>query len=80
MPLVCLGATAVQALLGRSFRVTRQHGELLETDLSPTLATIRPSAILRAPADARDAAYDGMVADLRAAAAHLDQARAGQLL
>ena len=69
--IVCLGATAAQALLGRSFRVTRQHGEVLETNLGPALATIHPSAILRAPGDARDAAYDGMVADLRAAAAHL---------
>jgi DNA polymerase len=72
--IVALGATAAQALLGRSFRVTRQHGEVLDSDLGPTLATIHPSAILRAPDDARDAAYDGMVADLRAAAAHLGRA------
>jgi DNA polymerase len=72
--IVALGATAAQALLGRSFRVTRQHGEVLDSDLGPTLATIHPSAILRAPDDARDAAYDGMVADLRAAAAHLARA------
>jgi DNA polymerase len=69
--IVALGATAAQALLGRSFRVTRQHGEVVVSDLGPTLATIHPSAILRAPDDARDVAYDGMVADLRAAAAHL---------
>jgi DNA polymerase len=71
--IVALGATAAQALLGRSFRVTRQHGEVMASDLGPTLATIHPSAILRAPDDARDGAYDGMVADLRAAAAHLGQ-------
>jgi DNA polymerase len=69
--IVCLGATAAQALLGRSFRVTRQHGEVLDSDLGPTLATVHPSAILRAPDDARDTAYDGFVADLRAAAARL---------
>jgi DNA polymerase len=72
--IVALGATAAQALLGRSFRVTRQHGEVVASDLGPTLATIHPSAILRTPDDARDVAYDGMVADLRAATAHLGRA------
>jgi uracil-DNA glycosylase family protein len=70
--IICLGATAAQALLGRSFRVTRQHGEVLPSDLGPVLATIHPSAVLRAPdADARAAALDGLVADLRVAAATL---------
>jgi uracil-DNA glycosylase len=68
---VCLGATAAQALLGREFRVTRQHGEVMTSDLGSTLATIHPSAVLRAPDDARDEAYAGLVADLRAAAAWL---------
>jgi DNA polymerase len=46
--LVCLGATAAQALLGRQFRVTQQRGELVESTLAPNvLATIHPSAILR---------------------------------
>jgi DNA polymerase len=66
--IVALGATAAQALLGSGFRVTRQHGEVLETDLGPVLATIHPSAVLRAPDDARDAALAGMIHDLRAAA------------
>jgi DNA polymerase len=70
--IVCLGATAAQALLGRSFRVTQQHGQVIDSDLGPTLATLHPSAILRAPDDARDAAYNGFVDDLRAAAARLD--------
>jgi uracil-DNA glycosylase len=49
---VCLGATAAQALLGRSFRVTRQRGELLPSRLGPpVLATVHPSSILRAPKD-----------------------------
>ena len=69
--IVCLGATAAQALLGREFRVTRQHGEVIESDLGTTLATIHPSAVLRAPDDVRDETYDGLVADLRAAAAWL---------
>ena len=46
--LVCLGATAAQALLGRQFRVTRQRGEWVESDLADYVtATIHPSAILR---------------------------------
>jgi uracil-DNA glycosylase len=69
--IVCLGATAAQALLGRDFRVTRQHGEVLDSELGATLATIHPSAVLRAPDDVRDETYDGLVADLRAAAAWL---------
>jgi uracil-DNA glycosylase len=68
---VCLGATAAQALLGRDFRVTRQHGEVMTSDLGPTLATIHPSAVLRAPDDVRDETYAGLVADLKAAAAWL---------
>jgi uracil-DNA glycosylase len=64
--LVCLGATAAQALLGPSFRVTRQRGELLDSDLAPkVLATVHPSSILRAPdEEARELAYKGFVADL----------------
>jgi uracil-DNA glycosylase len=69
--IVCLGATAAQALLGRSFRVTRQHGEVVPSELGPALATVHPSAILRAPDDVRDATYAGLVQDLRAAAKHL---------
>jgi DNA polymerase len=69
--LVLLGATAAAALLGPSVRVTRDHGRPLASDLAPVVAvTIHPSAILRArDADARAAALDGLVADLRAATA-----------
>ena len=65
--LVCLGATAAQALLGREFRVTRQRGEVLESPLAPSvLATVHPSSILRAPDEgARRLQYDEFVADLR---------------
>ena len=69
--IVCLGATAAQALFGRGFRVTRQHGEVMTSEFGPTLATIHPSAVLRAPDDARDETYAGLVADLKAAAAWL---------
>ena len=48
--IVCLGATAAQALLGRDFRVTQHRGEFLKSPLAPYLmATIHPSSILRAP-------------------------------
>ena len=61
--LVALGATAGQALLGRQFRVTKQRGELLDSPLAEyVLATIHPSAILRA--EDRDREYAGFVADL----------------
>jgi uracil-DNA glycosylase len=71
--LVLLGATAAQALLGSSFRVSRQRGELLESDLAPrVLATVHPSSILRAPDDeARALAYKGFVADLAVVAEEL---------
>jgi DNA polymerase len=64
--LVLLGATAAQALLGGSFRVSRQRGEFLDSDLAPrVLATVHPSSILRAPdEEARALAYKGFVADL----------------
>ena len=67
--IVCLGATAAQAVLGKAFRVTRQHGEVLPSDLGPALGTIHPSAVLRAPGHTRDEMLAQMVADLRVAAA-----------
>jgi DNA polymerase len=68
--LVCLGATAAQALLGRDFRVTQRRGELVETDLAPkATATVHPSAILRAPDDeSRRAEFAAFVDDLRVVA------------
>ena len=64
--LVCLGATAAQALLGRDFSVTRQRGQLVESMLAPkVLATVHPSSILRAPdSDARQAQMQEFVLDL----------------
>jgi DNA polymerase len=67
---VCLGATAAQALLGRAFRVTKQRGQLVDWDLEPAImATVHPSSILRAQdAEAREAEFAGFVADLKVAA------------
>jgi uracil-DNA glycosylase len=84
---VALGATAGKALFGPSFRVTKSRGVLLPWPASAhdpdafeqaedgaassafALATIHPSAVLRA--DNRDAAYDGLVSDLKVAAGAL---------
>jgi uracil-DNA glycosylase len=65
---VCLGATAAQALIGRDFRVSRQRGELVDSQLARyVLATVHPSSILRQRDDAsREAEYAAFVEDLRA--------------
>ena len=76
--IVVLGATAARSLLGPSFRVTKERGVLLpwperaavEVDWpARLLATLHPSAVLRA--EDRDAAFAGLVADLKVAAAAL---------
>jgi uracil-DNA glycosylase len=68
--LVALGATAAQALLGRQFRVTKQRGVPVESDLAPyVIATVHPSSILRQETDAdRAAALAELVDDLRTVA------------
>ena len=65
--IVCLGATAAQALLGRAFRVTEQHGEFVKSELALyVMATVHPSSILRAPDDdARHEAMKLFIADLK---------------
>src|SRR6266576_6322948 len=61
--LVCLGATAAQALFGRDFRVSRQRGELVDSPLAPrAIATVHPSSILRA--EDRELEYREFVRDL----------------
>jgi DNA polymerase len=51
--IVCLGATAAQALLGRGFKVTAHRGEFVESPLAPlVLATVHPASLLRAPDEA----------------------------
>jgi uracil-DNA glycosylase len=65
--LVCLGASAAQALLGREFRVSQQRGEFIESPLAPhVMATVHPSSILRAPDDeTRRAERKKFVEDLK---------------
>ena len=62
--LVCLGATAAQALLGRQFRVSKDRGVPVESDLAPVvMATVHPSSILRS--DDREQEMAMFVEDLR---------------
>jgi len=66
--IVCLGATAAQALLGKSFRVTKMRGELIsDSPMAPyVLATVHPSSILRAPdAEARRLETERFIEDLK---------------
>jgi uracil-DNA glycosylase len=65
--LVCLGASAAQALLGKDFRVTRERGKLIQSALAPSvIATVHPSSILRAQDDeSRQAQMAAFIDDLR---------------
>jgi uracil-DNA glycosylase family protein len=71
--LVCLGATAAQALLGRDFRVTLQRGQFIERSGLPlTMATVHPSSILRAADDeSRELEMGAFIADLKRLAQRL---------
>ena len=75
--LVCLGATAAQALLGKEFSVSRRRGELVESELAPyVMATVHPSSILRAvDHESRRLQMDALVADLRKIARLLHKSR-----
>lgn len=72
--LMCLGATAAQALLGNAFKVSQQRGTFVASALaSRVTATVHPSSILRAPDDDnRRAEMRRFVADLRRVAAELE--------
>jgi len=65
--LVCLGASAAQALLGKDFRVSRDRGKLVNSNLAPhVLATVHPSSILRAQDDeSRRLQLQAFIEDLR---------------
>ena len=65
--LVCLGASAAQALLGKDFRVSRQRGRPIDSALAPhVLATVHPSSILRArDHKSRQSEFEAFTEDLR---------------
>jgi uracil-DNA glycosylase family protein len=75
--IVCLGATAAQALLGRQFKVTTQRGEFIPSPLAPiVMATVHPSSLLRAPdEETRHRETKLFVEDLRTVARALSSAR-----
>jgi uracil-DNA glycosylase len=77
--LVCLGATAAQALLGKQFRVTQHRGEFIESPLAPrVMATVHPSSILRAPdEETRQAEKRRFVEDLKKVAKAISHRAAG---
>jgi uracil-DNA glycosylase family protein len=71
--LVCLGATAVRAVIGTKARVMKDHGELIDSKLGRTaMPTLHPSAILRADPEDRDDAMALLVGDLRSARKRLE--------
>jgi len=73
--IVVLGATAAQALLGPKFKVTEQRGKAITSSLADAvIATVHPSAVLRAPAEVRDEARREFFADLRRAGRYLERA------
>jgi uracil-DNA glycosylase family protein len=75
--IVCLGATAAQAVIGPKFRVSLQRGQFVASDLAELVtATVHPSSILRAPSDeARRAARARFVEDLTRIRAAIDELR-----
>jgi len=75
--LVCLGASAAQALLGKDFRVMRDRGTLMKSDLAPNvMATAHPASILRAPdSESREQARREFVRDLGKVARLIQGAR-----
>jgi len=76
--LVCLGATAAQALLGRDFKVSRERGRFVPSDLAPLVtATVHPSSILRArDDDTRRMEMKRFVADLARVAGKIESKNA----
>jgi uracil-DNA glycosylase len=65
---VCLGATAARAVLGRATTISAVRGQVLDgPDSRPVVVTIHPSAVLRAPDDDRSGMRAGLVADLELA-------------
>jgi uracil-DNA glycosylase family protein len=72
--IVCLGATAAQALLGKEFRVSRQRGQPIPSPLAElVMATVHPSSILRATDETRESEMDQFIEDLKVVANALNR-------
>jgi uracil-DNA glycosylase family protein len=64
--IVCLGATAAKALLGKTFSVMKSRGQPIESQWAPVvITTVHPSAVLRAPRQDRERAMDDFLSDLK---------------
>jgi uracil-DNA glycosylase len=74
--IVALGSTAAQALMGKSFRVTEERGKVLESEWGQLIATVHPSAVLRAPPDVREQARRDFFHDVARVARHLGPSKA----
>ena len=76
--IVCLGASAAQALLGRDFKVSQQRGQFVPSPLAPlVMATVHPSSVLRAPdEETRHREIERFIDDLRTLASALRERRA----
>jgi uracil-DNA glycosylase len=71
--IVCLGATAAQALFGKQFRVTKERGRFVESSLAPfVMATVHPSSIWRAPRETRHFEMERFIQDLKQVAGILE--------
>ena len=73
--IVCLGATAAQSLLGKQFRVTKERGKAIPSELGPiVIATVHPSSVLRAPTpEARAEAERAFIDDVKSVARYLER-------
>jgi uracil-DNA glycosylase len=70
--LVLMGAVAAKALLGQDFRLTRERGRPIDSDLAELVTvTVHPAAVLRAPDDRREAERQAFIRDLRLVAEHV---------
>jgi DNA polymerase len=73
--IVCLGATAAKALLGKTFSVMKSRGTAIETEWAPVaFATVHPSSVLRAPGDQRAVAEQLFMADIHKVGKYLSRA------
>jgi DNA polymerase len=77
--IVALGSTAAQALMGKSFRVTEDRGKVVDSEWGPLIATVHPSAVLRAPPDVREEARREFFRDIAQVARHLGPSEAPRL-
>lgn len=74
--IVCMGATASQALLGSKFRVTKSRGQWIEQSYAPyLLATVHPSSILRADKEDRATQFEAFIDDLRVVGEQINSLR-----